>query len=241
MEEKKQMRAITISREYGSGGGEIARRLAQRLGWRLIDHELVIRAAQELGISEEEAEIQDEHADSFISSLINSMRILQPAMFTIEPMPLLSNPHLYRETMSKLVETAIEAGPAVIVGRGSQMILAEHRDVFHTRIVATLEKRIRYVMQREQVSESEAKSRIQMKEQDRIRYLQTQYHCHPDDSSLYDLIVNTTVLSLDQCVDLILQALNYKAERLHLPEEELGPGAGLQPYPSLPGDLRPPV
>src|SRR3954454_15496845 len=46
------MRAITISREYGSGGGEIAGRLATRLGWRLVDHEVVVRVARELGVTE---------------------------------------------------------------------------------------------------------------------------------------------------------------------------------------------
>jgi len=50
------MRAITISRQYGSGGGEIAARLATRLGWKLIDHEVVVRVAQELGVTEAEAE-----------------------------------------------------------------------------------------------------------------------------------------------------------------------------------------
>ena len=46
------MRAITISREYGSGGGEIATRLTKRLGWQLVDHEVVVQAAHELGVSE---------------------------------------------------------------------------------------------------------------------------------------------------------------------------------------------
>jgi len=45
---------VTISREYGSGGGEIARRLATRLGWRLVDHEIIVQLAHKLGISEEE-------------------------------------------------------------------------------------------------------------------------------------------------------------------------------------------
>ena len=49
-----RMRAVTISREYGSGGGEIAARLAQRLGWQLVDHEVVVEVANALGVSEAE-------------------------------------------------------------------------------------------------------------------------------------------------------------------------------------------
>ncbi len=59
-----QMRAVTISRKYGSGGGEIATRLAQRLGWQLIDHEVVVQVAHELGVSEAEAEAHDERVES---------------------------------------------------------------------------------------------------------------------------------------------------------------------------------
>ena len=61
-----QMRAVTISREYGSGGGEIATRLAQRLGWQLIDHEVVVQVAHELGVSEAEVEAHDERVESLL-------------------------------------------------------------------------------------------------------------------------------------------------------------------------------
>jgi cytidylate kinase len=67
-----EMQAITISREYGSGGGEIAARLAHRLGWQLIDHEVVERVAQELGVSEAEAEEHDEYAESLASRILCS-------------------------------------------------------------------------------------------------------------------------------------------------------------------------
>src|SRR5689334_338340 len=61
-----QMRAITISREYGSGGGEIATRLARHLGWQLIDHEIVERVASEMGTSIEEAEAHDERTEGIL-------------------------------------------------------------------------------------------------------------------------------------------------------------------------------
>ena len=76
------MRAITISREYGSGGGEIATRLAQRLGWQLIDHEVVVRVAQKLHVSEEEAEYHDERVESLAARIFKSLRLAHP---TLEP------------------------------------------------------------------------------------------------------------------------------------------------------------
>ena len=59
-----EMRAITISRQYGSGGGEVAARLARRLGWQLVDHEIVAQVAHRLGITEEEAQVRDEHVEA---------------------------------------------------------------------------------------------------------------------------------------------------------------------------------
>src|SRR2546425_8434470 len=82
------MRAITISREYGSGGGEIATRLAQRLGWQLIDHEVVVRVAQKLHVSEEEAEYHDERVESLAARIFKSLRLTHPTMPVTVDIPL---------------------------------------------------------------------------------------------------------------------------------------------------------
>jgi cytidylate kinase len=82
-----------------------------------------------------------------------------------------------------------------------------------------------------------ARKRIQEKDQARIRYTQTQFHCRPDDAHLYDLAFNTAILDLDHIVDEICLALEHKASRLRVPAEELGPAAGLARYPSQPADF----
>lgn len=235
-----QMRAVTISREYGSGGGEIAHRLAVRLGWRLVDHEIVAQVAHDLDISEEEAESRDESAQSTVSLILNSMRAVNPA-FSITSAPVQSDEQTYREALTRVVEAAAATGNVVIVGRASQVLLANNRDVLHVRIVAPLEKRVEYVMRREDLKMEDARSRIHLKDRDRQRYLQSEYHHRPDEADLYDLVINTGVLDLDSAVNLIIQALEYKANRLSVAEELLGPGAGLSRYPGHPDDIRPPV
>lgn len=235
-----QMRAVTISREYGSGGGEIASRLAARLGWRLVDHEIVVQVARELDISVEEAASCDESAQSTASFILNSMRAVNPALFSVSSTSVESDEQTYREALTRVVEASTAAGNVVIVGRASQIILANYRDVLHVRIVAPFEKRVEYVMRREALKKEDARSRIQLKDRDRQRYLQSEYHHRPDEAQLYDLIINTGVLDLNSAVNLIVQALEYKAARLPVPEEQLGPAAGLSRYPGHPGDIRPP-
>src|SRR5207237_3398492 len=69
------MRAVTISREYGSGGGEIAARLARKLGWQLIDHAVIEQAARELGVYETEVEKHDEeYVESTLSRILNRLQ-----------------------------------------------------------------------------------------------------------------------------------------------------------------------
>src|SRR3989440_5705457 len=89
------MQAITISREYGSGGGEIASRLATRLGWQLIDHEVVVRVAQELGVSEADAEEYDECGDGLLSRVLHCFRFLQPTMPVSMPVALITDSRAY--------------------------------------------------------------------------------------------------------------------------------------------------
>ena len=231
------MRAITISREYGSGGGEVAARLAERLSWKLIDHEIVAQVANELGITHEEAEQRDERTDSLIMRMLTAMAATEPVAFApVNPlMPL--NPDDYRDALHRVVTVALEAGCTVIVGRGAQAILRDRRDVLHVRVVAPLNLRIAYVARREELDTAAARRRIQDKDRSRQQFVQSLYSARTDDAHLYDLVLNTAALSLNACVELICQALDHKAERLGVPDEELGPGAGLARYAGKPEDL----
>ncbi len=240
----EQMRAVTISREYGSGGGEVARRLAQQLGWRLVDHEIVERVARTLGVSEAEAEAHDERVEGFVARLLRSMQRVDPNLMSGAPVLPVSaemEQNEYQEALADVVKAAITDGHTVIVGRGSQALLAERRDVLHVRVIAPLAVRVGYVMQREGLNQDEAKERIQLKDRSRMRYLQAAHNLQSDDPHLYDLVVNSAILDLDSITSLIITALEDKAKRLTIPTEQLGPGTGLARYPGHPGDFRPPV
>ena len=235
--------AVTISRQYGSGGGEIARRLAQQLDWQLIDHEIVARVAREVGVSESEVESEDERTESFIARVVSAMLLAAPPEYLVVVPPILSiteQQRLYHEAARHVIEEAARTRRVVIVGRGAQVLLGSRRDVVHIRVVAPLAKRIRYVMRRESLDEAAARDRIEHKDRDRTHFLQSEYHRHPNDPLLYDLIINTGVLDLDTAVDLIVLAMRRSAKLMGVPDEELGPGAGMDSYAGRPSDLRAP-
>ena len=230
------MRAITIARDYGSGGGEIARRLATRLEWQLLDHQVVERVAQRLGVNTNEADVYDEHVEDFVTRLFETMRYLAPSIpdsSIITPEELALDSKSYHEALKQVLLASVKLGPGVIVGRGAQIVLASHRDVLHVKVIAPLQERIRYVMQREKLNAAAAQSLIEHKDHERKQELKNFYHANPDDDHPYDLVVNTGVIDLQSAVDLILLALERKAQRLSVPAEELGPGAGLASYPNV--------
>ena len=234
------MRVITISREYGSGGGEIAARLARRLGWQLIDHEVVVRVAEKLHVSEEEAEEHDERVEGLASRIFKSLRLMHPTMPVTVDIPPSMDSRAFYEARCQIIEGAVASGHVVIVGRGAQAHLAKRRDVLHVRIVAPFALRLAYVMSREGLDREAAQARILRKDQERTRYLETFYHRHPGDPHLYDLVLNTGILDLESAAEVIAIVLERKARRLSLPAQELGPAVGLPHYPGRPEDFRPP-
>lgn len=226
------MRAITISREYGAGGGEIARGLAAKLGWQLVDHALISKVAEALDEDEEDAEQYDERGDGFTTRLFASLQWISPwGPVAPPPLPYEQQAARRHQALTQVILATYDLGNAIIVGRGGQRILGGHRDVLHARVVAPLPARVAYVIQRERLSADDAHTRIAQVDHDRQQYLAEVEHADPRDAHLYDLVVNTGVLSLDDAVDLIVQALRRKEARLTLDERELGPAAGLPPYP----------
>jgi len=211
LETVNEMRAVTLSREYASGGGEIAVHLAQRLGWRVIDHAIVERAARALGTSQEEVEAHDEHAEGVLTRLLNDLQYIDPtAMASAPPLGAALSDEAYRDAVKRIVRAAAARGQAVIVGRGSQVLLAGRRDVLRVRIIAPLEQRIAAVMQREGVDRQEAASRLRTKDRERTRYLETGYHRKPGDSHLYDLVLNLSRIDPASAVNIICLTLRHE-------------------------------
>jgi CMP/dCMP kinase len=238
---KGRIRTVTISREYGSGGGEIASRLARRLGWDLVDHAIVEHTARKLGTTLEAAEAHDESVGSVLARVLESMRTFGPtytAMAGVPPEGLLLIDD-YRQTAEEIVQAAAERGRVVIVGRASPVLLADRWDVMHVRVVAPCAQRVTYVMRREGLDSHSAEARIRHKDHERASYLEREYHHRPDESNLYDLIVNSARLDLESAVSVIMFTMHEIDGELPRKTTEPGPATGLARYPTPPEDFHP--
>ncbi|GAB4427109.1 MAG: cytidylate kinase-like family protein [Anaerolineae bacterium] len=213
------MTVVTISRQNGTGSREIAAQVARLLGYRHFDKWSIIKAAAELGLSENEVvdfSEEDYRVSGFLDKLLG--RLPQPGLkipihkrdgsgtesLTIE--------QLDQEVCVDLVRAAVEAasrqGNMVILGRGSQAILQGNPHAFHVRIVAPLEDRVRRLMI-EQAGLTRAEARNQAADHDRktAEYLRHVHHIAWDDPTLYHLVLNVGKLEPEQVASIIADAV----------------------------------
>ena len=144
------MNVITITREYGAGGGEVARKLAEALGWELLDRELLHQAAEVEHVPDAELERLDEKA----LTMANRFRLHPPHQ-------------KYLHGLKAAVEAAAERGNVVLVGRGARHLLGERPGTLHLRLVAAKPWRAQRMSQLESWSVDESMARCT--ETDRIR------------------------------------------------------------------------
>lgn len=180
------MSVITISRQMGSQGDELALQVAQQLGWQCIARDLINQAASAAGVPHMALVDIDE------LGLLN----LHPSV---------KEWRIYQTHVEGLIQAWAYKGEAVIVGRGGQMALRGWPDVFHIRVVAPLEMRIAHLQQKENVSAESARARLEASTKTRARYLRRSYGVQIDDPTLYHLIVNIGLLGLPQAISLVIQ------------------------------------
>ena len=174
------MKVITITREYGAGGGEVARQLAATLGWELLDRELLHQAAEIEHVPDAELERLDEKAISMADR------------FRLHP------PHQkYVHGLTEAARQAAQKGNVVLVGRGARHLLGEMPSAFHLRLVAPQEWRAERMARLEGWSLDKAQARCG--EVERIRDLFTRYFFGQTATqpAQYDLVVNTARVPLE--------------------------------------------
>lgn len=183
-------RVLTVAREYGSGGAEVASLAAKHLGWRLLDRNLIYRIARVAGVDVESARACDEHVDSWLHRISKPLwRADFQAVATLAPVDLFDAESMARLTR-EVIEEACSAGDCVIVGRGAQCILRGRDDVFHVFVYAPWAERVRRIQQRLQVTDA-MEDLIRDVDQERAAYIKLYFGQDWADPHLYDLMISS--------------------------------------------------
>lgn len=184
------MNVITISRQLGSLGDEVAEEVAKRLGFRVVCRELINQAARRAGAPEMALAAIDDLGLLDLRPSHRARKAYQAAVRSV------------------MIELAGE-GQVIIVGRAGQVILGDWPDVLHIKVMAPIELRAERVAHAQKISMEAARSQVETSDASRRSYLRRYYHVRWDNPELYDLIVNTARLEPDQAACLVCQAMEH--------------------------------
>ena len=182
---------LTVNREFGSGGGRIAQTIAQNLGWKLLDRDIIDAIAYAAHVDPNTVRRYDEHVESWLrrinqqdmrsAALAAGLELRDNAVFDAQEMVKVSQ---------KIIEQAYAEGNCVIVGRGSQCVLQHKLDVYHVFVYAPHKERILRLRAR-LAPGTDVEQRIRTVDAERAKYLQEYFGKHWTNPHLYDLMISS--------------------------------------------------
>jgi cytidylate kinase len=200
------MPVITVSRMFGSGGSEVAERIATALGWTLFDNSLVDAIAERSGLTRAEVSAQDERVPSLVERLAATLSFGSPEIMPPVPAgPMETTEERIVDVTRRVIEEAVQIGPAVFVGRGAQCLLAERSDTLHVFCYAPRSALRKYVMENFKVGPNEADHRVSDQNKQREQYVKRHWNRSWLAHENYHLCVNTAWLGLDGAAELVVE------------------------------------
>jgi cytidylate kinase len=189
---------VALTRQAGSGGGEVARFLGDELGWKVLDREALDAIAGEFHLDPNMLTLLDETSLSWfgesILNLVHSRLISQDT---------------YVDRLVKLVLVSLSEQPAIVVGRGSTAFLPRERGLT-VRLVRDEAERVARIMERHGLEEAEARHRVNQTDQERRAFVRHHFNQDPDDPTGYDLTINTSRVGPHGAARIIVQALHAR-------------------------------
>lgn len=201
---------ITVSREFGAGGSDLARELGDRLGWPVLDHDIIHRVAERLRMDDETVEHFDEHPPSLLARIANVLIIPQPDLFSFPPTTDVPSHDRIAGATTEVIRRAAEGPPMIIVGHGAQCILAGRPDVLHVRVIAPVGARIRRLAERLNVDPAFAANLLRKADGDRQAYVQRYFHADWHGEQLYDVRINTARVPVDEAAQMVVELVRLR-------------------------------
>jgi cytidylate kinase len=199
------MAIVTVSRQYGSGGSEVAARIAAALDWRLLDNGLIDGVAERLGTTVEEVEAREERVPTLVQRLADAMALGSPEMLApIADASLPPSDERLLEVTRRVIAESIAAGPVVLVGRGAQSMLAERADTLHVYCYAPKAALVARAMRRLGIDAAAAQKAVEETNRQREQYVRKYWNRSWAAHENYHLCVNTEWLGIEGAADLIV-------------------------------------
>jgi cytidylate kinase len=205
------IRMVTFEREYGSGAADIARRLAERLNWKLWDQALTERIAQEMDCTSRTVEEREERRDPLTYRLFKAFMRGSFEGTLNEPRLNVVDADCIRKVAQRLVLAAAQEGNAVIIGRGAAYHLHDRPDALHVFVYAPFEEKVRR-LERAGKREKEAIELVETVDRDRSEYIKKYFDLEWPARHFFQLMINST-MGEDKVVEIILHAKSILDKR----------------------------
>jgi cytidylate kinase len=205
---------IAISREAGSGGKFVAREVGRRLNWPVYDHELLDHLAQELHVDVDQLEGVDERRPNW---LVDCVQAFSAASTVAETE--------YFHRLLKLLLTLGARGRCVILGRGAMIALPAETSL-RVRVVASLRDRVAFIGRERGLNPTESARYVDSTDHERRRFIRDHFGKDASDPLLYDLILNASRFSTQECADLTIEGLQRLQARKAIERQKPGLSTG---------------
>jgi cytidylate kinase len=205
------IRVITIEREYGGGGADIARRIADRLGWKLWDQLLTNEIARYMECDCSVVEEHEEKRDPLYYRLVRAFMRGSFEGSLNAPRLKIADTECIREVAERVVKQAASAGECVIVGRGSAYYLQDRADAFHVFVYAPLKDKVRRLIAAGK-SKAEAIHLAETVDEDRAAFIKRYFGVEWPERHKFHLMINSA-MGEDVAVETILNAIHLLPPR----------------------------
>ncbi|MGB7434495.1 MAG: cytidylate kinase-like family protein [Candidatus Acidiferrum sp.] len=186
------IKIVTIEREYGCGGGEIAERLAAQLGWKLWDQLLTEEIAKLAECPKSVVQVREERTDPLYYRLFKSfLRGSYEGSLNAHRLKMVDSESILKLT-ERVVQNAAKTGNSVIVGRGAQHFLRSRPDTLRVFLYAPREAKVRRLLARGK-TENEAAQLVDSVDQERADFIQRYFHVEWPNRAVYHTMINTAV------------------------------------------------
>ncbi len=194
---KKTNPVITISREFGARGAELAHKLEQRIEFKVWDKAFIQAIAKEIGSGERAVESLDERRQQVMKDTVTGFLMNIPTNVK------------YLRSLIKIVKAIEEHGNSIIVGRGSSFIVQNPKSL-HIRVVCPLNVRIANYAKKENIKQHDARLIVEQKDREREEFIKQNFNRNVSNAADYDLIINSDSYTMDQMTDMVILAYEKK-------------------------------
>jgi len=200
---------VTISASYGAGGTHIGPGVAKELGVPFLDRAIPAIVAESLAVPLKDAVAHDERRESRLHRVISVLAHAGTGPFGMpDPMPgeSMRSARDFRDRTENTIREMADTTGGVILGRAATVVLRDHPNALHVRLDGPVNSRVRQAVRFGDTDEEHARRHLEDTDRVREDYMKHFYRVDPRDPALYHLVIDSTALDFDTCIDIIVTA-----------------------------------